>query len=302
MADLTGDGVHDLIVSDASRRVRVYPRLASAELPPVYAAPRFLKDLDGGDLVLPDGRFDMGDWNDDGLPDLVTGSWAGDMHLYVNAGTAAAPRFPAQGISLLAEAYNVYPRLLDLSGSGHAEFVRGINWDGEIRFWIDPVLDSRPLSLWFTGTFIVTDAEGKTPELWRLTDGPIVDFADFDGDGTLDLVLGGHAGTGLYVAYGRAADDQRSPGGDRSDLRRPSGRSGSRVHANGMELLNRWKRATQGIVNLARTAPPDPGRRWLPNLRPMWPSIRSCGCSTWTRAFITRCPAWWRKTSCSCTT
>ena len=42
-------------------------------------------------------------------------------------------------------------------------------------------------------TLTITDSSGASPDLHGLTDGAMVDFGDFNGDGMLDLVIGGHA-------------------------------------------------------------------------------------------------------------
>ena len=194
--DMTGDGVKDLVVADAANKLRVYRNTASAGQPPVFAAPVFVKNASGADFLLPDRRFDLGDWVGDGKPDLVTGSFSGPVQLFLNVGTSRESRFDT-GTTLLSESYNIYPRIYDLNGNGLADFVRGSNW-GDIRYWRDAGTAGLGNSL----TFSVTDSEGVSVNLHSLTDGPIVDFGDFNGDGIPDLVIGGHAGDKLYIAYG----------------------------------------------------------------------------------------------------
>ena len=196
LADMNGDGVKDLVVADSANKLRVYRNTAAAGQPPVYAAATFVKNASGADLVLPDRRFDLGDWNGDGRPDLVTGSFSGAMQLFLNTGTAADPRF-STATNLLSDSYNLYPRLCDLNGNGLVDFLRGINW-GTVLYW----RDAGVLGLGSSMTLNITDAAGASPDLHSLTDGAIVDFGDFNGDGLPDLVVGGHAGSQLYLAYG----------------------------------------------------------------------------------------------------
>ncbi|MCX6928957.1 MAG: FG-GAP-like repeat-containing protein, partial [Verrucomicrobia bacterium] len=194
--DMTGDGIQDLVVSDAANKLRVYRNTAAAGQPPVFSAPSIVKDASGADFLLPDRRFDLGDWDGDGKPDLVTGSFSGPVLLFHNEGTTAEPRF-GTNTTLLSESYNIYPRIYDLNGNGLADFLRSSNW-GDIRYW----RDAATRGLGSPMAFSLTDSNGVAIDLHSLTDGAIVDFGDFNGDGIPDLVIGGHAGNKLYIAYG----------------------------------------------------------------------------------------------------
>lgn len=197
LADMTGDGVPDLVVSDPANKLRLYRNTAPAKTTPAYAAPVVLKKPDGSDFVLPDRRFDLGDVNGDGKPDLVTGTGSGTGYLFLNAGTAADPRYEATGKELFSGSYNLYPRLCELNGNGTIDLVRGVNW-GSISYWLDIPLrgveGDRTLS--------VAAPDGKPADLHGLTDGAIVDFADFNGDGIPDLVAGGHRDGKIHLGYG----------------------------------------------------------------------------------------------------
>ena len=197
LMDLTGDGVKDLVVADSASKLRVYRNTAAAGATPVYAAYVRVKHTNGSDFVLADRRFDLGDWNGDGKPDLVTGTFSGNIQLFLNTGTAADPRF-STGTTLFSDSYQIYPRLFDLNGNGLVDFLRGINW-GDILYW----RDAGSLGLGSSTTLNIKDTLGASPDLHALTDGAAVDFGDFNGDGKLDLVLGGQAGSAnLFIAFG----------------------------------------------------------------------------------------------------
>lgn len=197
LADMTGDGVKDLVLADSSGKLRVYRNTAPAEAAPVYAAPVFVKSASGADFVLADRRFDLGDWNGDGKPDLVTGAFSGSVQLFLNTGTAADPRF-STGTTLFSGSYQLYPRLFDLNGNGLIDLLRGINW-GDVVYW----RDAGSRGLVNSSTLSITYSNGVGPDLHGLTDGPVVDFGDFNGDGKLDLVIGGQGGgTNLFIAWG----------------------------------------------------------------------------------------------------
>jgi autotransporter-associated beta strand protein len=195
-ADVTGDGALDLLLADSAGRLRLYRNTAAAGLAPVLAAYVTLKNPRGTDFLLPDRRFDLGDWDGDGKIDLVTGSFSGAMQLFLNVGTLAEARFDT-GTTLLSDSYNIYPRLYDLNGNGRVDFLRGINW-GSILYW----RDAPALGLGNSMTLTLTDSNNVSPDLHALTDGAIVDFADFNRDGTPDLIIGGHASDKLFLAYG----------------------------------------------------------------------------------------------------
>lgn len=200
LVDMTGDAVPDLVMTDSANKLRVYRNTAAAGTVPVYAAAVFIKKLNGTtDFVSPDRRFDIADWDGDGKPDLVTGTFSGNVQLFLNANTAATPRFETSSV-LFSESYNAYPRFCDLSLNGQLDMVRGINW-GDIKYW----LNVRANGLSGTQYLAVTNDAGATVTsvtIKTLTDGVIADFADLNGDGRVDLIAGGHASDKIYIAYG----------------------------------------------------------------------------------------------------
>lgn len=198
LADMSGDGVNDLVLTDSANKLRVYRNTAASNATPVFAAYVFVKHTNGTDFVAADRRFDLGDWNGDGKPDLVTGTYSGNVQLFLNTGTAADPRF-STGTTLFSGSYQLYPRLHDLNGNGLVDLMRGVNW-GDVIYWRDA--GSRGLGSSVTFNFTYTD--GTSPGLQGLTDGPVVDFGDFTGDGLSDLVMGGQGGAAgnLFITRG----------------------------------------------------------------------------------------------------
>ena len=107
LIDMTGDGVADLVVADSASKLRVYANTAAAGQTPVYAAYTTVKKADGiTDFVMPDRRFDIGDYNGDGKPDLVTGTYSGNVQLFLNTNSAASPRFETSSV-LFGSSYNI---------------------------------------------------------------------------------------------------------------------------------------------------------------------------------------------------
>ena len=196
LMDLTGDGVKDLVVADSASKLRVFRNTAASGATPVYAASVFVKNVSGADFVLADRRFDLGDWDGDGKPDLITGTYSGNVQLFLNTGTSVDPRF-STGTVLFSGSYQIYPRLFDLNGNGLVDLLRGINW-GDLVYW----RDAGSRGLVNSSTLSIIDSLGVSPDLHALTDGAMVDFGDFNGDGKPDLVVGGHASDKVFLAYG----------------------------------------------------------------------------------------------------
>ncbi|MBL7076404.1 MAG: VCBS repeat-containing protein [Kiritimatiellae bacterium] len=249
IADMTGDGVADLIAVDISRTLRLYPNTSLAGQVPVYGAAMLVSAAGGGDFVLLDQRFDIGDWDGDGLPDVVHGSWAGYVGVYFNTGSAAVPQFSASHYEQIdSGAYNLYPRLFDVSRSGYLDYIRGINW-GTISYWFDPInCDGLGTD---SGALTVTDDTGAAANLNSLTDGAIVDFADYNGDGVYDVLMGGHGGTSsVFIAYGsvRSAGDSIAAIEAIYDANPFPADLGAALEANGQELLNIIRDEEENII------------------------------------------------------
>ncbi len=251
LADMTGDGIKDLILVDSSRKIRVYRNTAASGAVPVFAASSFVKTPAGSDFVLPDQRFDAGDWDGDGLSDIVTGAWSGEMRAYRNVGTAVSPRFDSGIYEVLtSSSYNLYPRLFDLTRNGVIDFVRGINW-GSITYWFDPQLHD---DLGPSGNLSIVDGDGVSPDLHALTDGAVVDFADFNDDGVYDIIMGGYASDRIYLAYGQAktvadclAENEAIYDANLTNL-------GPALEANNQELLNRVNANSRAIISHMQAA------------------------------------------------
>lgn len=244
LADMTGDGVNDLVLTDSARKLRVYRNTAPLDAPPVYAAPTFVKTPSGAQFVAPDRRFDLGDWNGDGRPDLVTGTFSGSVQLFLNSGTASDPRF-GSGTTLFEGSYQLYPRLFDLNANGFTDLLRGINW-GDVAYWRDP--DRRGLNRSMTLT--ITDASGAAVDLHGLTDGPVVDFGDFTGDGIPDLVVGGQGGgTNLFMARGVQRTVAQSLAAIEAIYDANLANLGAALSANNNALLNTVNTANWNLVS-----------------------------------------------------
>ena len=198
--DMNGDGVKDLVLADSSNRLAIYYNTAANGATvqvfsnPIYANDSVLKVP----LILPDRRFDIGDWNADGHPDVVTGTYDQNVYLILNLGNVGkTPVFNGTFTNLISISYNFYPRLYDINYDGKLDLVRGINW-GDVSYWLDPFYQG----LGSIHALSIEDAAGTNINLRPYTDGAIVDFGDLNGDDSADIVIGGHTNSNLIlVAY-----------------------------------------------------------------------------------------------------
>ena len=251
LADMTGDGVDDLVAVSSNRKVRVYRNTSASGQIPVYAASSYVKQPNGSDFVLPDQRFDAGDWDGDGLNDVIMGNRSGEVRAYRNVGTAATAKFDSDDYEVLTSgSYNLYPRLFDISRNGVPDYIQGINW-GSISYWFDPQLNGGLVS---GGTLVVTDSTGATVDMKAATDGAAVDFADFNGDGVYDLIAGGYAGSNIFIAYGKAKTVADIIADNEAIYDANAGNLGPALEANNQELLGVINSNSRAIISHMQAA------------------------------------------------
>lgn len=202
IADLNGDGKPDLLVNPSDRVIKWYANTAAPGAPVTLAAPVPLATDKEQNLVLSDLRFDAGDFDGDGKIDLVTGTGAETLYFFKNVGSSTVPKF-ASPSKLFSGSYNIYPRVIDLDRNGIPDLVWGVNW-GSVHRTVAAAAELKGTS----GELQIEDSDGNPAKIRNVSDGAIVDFADLNGDGILDLIMGGHAVGGIYLAYGKVSTTQ----------------------------------------------------------------------------------------------
>jgi hypothetical protein len=153
----------------------------------------------------------------------------------------------------MSGAYNLYPRLFDISRNGVLDLLRGINW-GSVTYWFDPLLHE---GLGPSGNLVITDILGASPGLHGLTDGAMVDFGDYNNDGVLDLLVGGHTSSSVYLAYGLKKTVADCISENEAIYDAHPGDLGDALEANGQELLAQINDNSRAIIShmLAATLP-----------------------------------------------
>lgn len=194
LANIAGNEAEDLIVAHSGNKISIHTRIGKVRLPDFSEQSIEFHVQDNCQ-----GRFDVADWNSDGLLDIVTGSFGGSVIWYPNTGTPQKPRFgdgkPFHGVS---RAYNSHPRIIDFNQDGKLDLVLGVNW-GTIEVYLntgtvrEPKL-ARPTTLRWAD-------QGGALNLRPLNgDDTTPDFADLNGDGVIDLISGGKNGKVFFMA------------------------------------------------------------------------------------------------------
>lgn len=144
------------------------------------------------------------DWNNRGVFDLLLGAKEGSLYLRRNDGTPGKPKFVATNERLKAEGKDFMvpggltaPRLVDWNGDGLFDLVCG-SFNGGVYLYLNagkpgqPVFGA-PQVLIPPGQEWGRAAKEAATEPTRPTEGCYVDVVDYDGDGKLDLLVGGYS-------------------------------------------------------------------------------------------------------------
>ena len=257
--DWDGDGRDDLVAGNSAGQVAFIRNLGGDG--PAWAPPVLLEA--GGQPIHeqagPNGSIQgpneakwgyanvgVGDWNGDGLPDLITNGIWGRVLFFRNTGTRTRPQLAAavpvevawsgarqwprwnwwepEGNALVTQ-WRTTPCIIDWNRDGLADLVM-LDHEGYLA-WFERQRDAGgklvllPPRRVFQGANASTfDSHGKprnaTPGLLRLNDADASSpgrsgrrtfcFGDWDGDGVLDLIVNSQPGASLLRGLGRTRD------------------------------------------------------------------------------------------------
>jgi len=187
LVDVLGDGLPDLVVAHSDHQISMHQNIGTRTAPQFAEASMTITVEPGCH-----GRFDAIDWDGDGLTDIITGNFGGQLIWYRNEGVAGKPAF-GKGTPFfdIKVAYNSHPRILDFNRDGKLDLLLGVNW-GTVTLYLNTGTNAEP--------------QLARPQYLRWTDGRNLDIrslngddttpelADLNGDGVLDLVSGGRSG------------------------------------------------------------------------------------------------------------
>ncbi len=173
--------------------------LATGKGTPALEMGAAVTDTTGAAMKLPARHFVLVDYDKDNTPDLVAGFNDG---LYYFKGTAdkktGSLSFSPEKQVVYQRSYNIAPAVGDLNNDGRTELLYGINW-GTLHVWMNEA--SKPTIA--AGAYMELALENQPREKFvRDLNGAHVSVADFDGDGTPDMLLGGNASRELVSSLG----------------------------------------------------------------------------------------------------
>ncbi len=181
--DLDGDGDLDAVVGTWEDALRWYRNDAETGVS--------LSLVDSAVVTLSRGRNAapaLGDLDGDGDLDLVVGESSGELNYWRNDGDASAPAF-----TLVSDAWldadagrRSFPVLEDVDGDGDLDLLVGSEGEG-VRLWRNRGTPREP--------DLMLEADRPFPDFGYGTPA----FADWDGDGDRDVLLGGTGGGLWYL-------------------------------------------------------------------------------------------------------
>lgn len=181
--DLDGDGDLDLLLGTWNDGIAWYRNEGAPDAPNFVLQQRGFIRLTRGSHATPT----LVDIDGDGDLDLFAGETSGTINFYRNAGTAAAPvfEFVSDNYADIDVGRRSVPVFVDADGDGDADLIVGSEQEGLLLFRNE---GSR-----------TTPRFGEREQLpYETPQAAVPAFGDPDGDGRLELVLGGYSGGLLY--------------------------------------------------------------------------------------------------------
>ena len=192
--DLDGDGDRDALVGESSGTLRYYENTGTVSAPVFTARIGAANPLSGVSVGF-SGAVSFADLDNDGDRDALVGENGGTLRYYENTGSAGAPVFtertgganPFNGVDV---GFLSTPAFADIDGDGDLDAVIGES-EGSLRYYENTGTAAAPVFTARTGA----DNPFNGVDLGRYS---APTFADLDGDGDLDALIGEYDGVLNY--------------------------------------------------------------------------------------------------------
>ena len=214
--------------ADDNYRTAGFPKMKTLKMTAIPGAPILSQPvrIDGSEMEIRTGKHGLCypaiyDWNGDGKPDLLLGEFStGDrennVKVYINSGTKKQPKFTGkyfyaldtQGDTISSKQWcciGMHPRMVDIDGDGHIDMLSGEYNPGRVGLWRGSDKGFMPLQYVAQEGYKDPPYNGMdatSPEsnnYWNYTS---AGFGDYNGDGLLDLFVGGTAGLRVALNEG----------------------------------------------------------------------------------------------------
>ncbi|NYT26823.1 MAG: VCBS repeat-containing protein [Candidatus Thiodubiliella endoseptemdiera] len=194
LADIDGDGDLDLVVGENDGTLKYYQNTGTTSNPAYEAKTGGSNPFNGIDVGLY-SKPTLADIDGDGDLDLVVGESNGTLKYYQNTGTTSNPAYEAKTgddnpFNGIDAGYSSSPILVDIDGDGDLDLVVG-EFHGTLKYYQNTGTTSNPAYEVKTGD---SNPFNGIDVVYYST--PVL--ADIDGDGDLDLVVGGQSGKLKY--------------------------------------------------------------------------------------------------------